>query len=97
MSTPSRGSSPALNKGTNHKEDIAPLAAYHGDLRVKIKSPEERQLALQAALKIDPGVDAWSVRAMYFYLIVMCVFCCSGDIGFDGTVMSGINTMTQYR
>lgn len=28
---------------------------------------------------------------MQFYLIVLCIMCCSGDTGFDGTVMSGIN------
>ncbi|KAF8583119.1 general substrate transporter [Ramaria rubella] len=63
----------------------------------KPKSPQERQAALQAALKLDPGVRPYSVRALYFYLVVLCVFCCSGDNGFDGTVMSGINAMAQYQ
>ena len=97
MSLPSRGSSPAANEENDFKGDIAPLAQDHEGLHVKPKSPEERQIALQAALEIDPGVNAWSVRAMYFYLIVLCVFCCSGDNGFDGTVMSGINAMKQYQ
>lgn len=31
------------------------------------------------------------------YLIVLVVCCCSGDSGFDGTVMGGINIMQQYQ
>ncbi|KAF8516839.1 general substrate transporter [Hysterangium stoloniferum] len=60
-------------------------------------SLEDRQIALKAALEVDPGVSTWSARAAYFYLVILCVFCCSGDNGFDGTVMSGINAMAQYQ
>ena len=98
MSLPSRGSSPAANEESDLKDDIASLVQHHEGIRARPKlSPEERQIALQAALKVDPGVNAWSIRALHFYLIVLCVFCCSGDNGFDGTVMSGINAMTQYQ
>ncbi|TFY81912.1 hypothetical protein EWM64_g2102 [Hericium alpestre] len=31
------------------------------------------------------------------YLIVLCICCCSGDSGFDGTVMGGVNSMAQYQ
>ncbi|THU93494.1 general substrate transporter [Dendrothele bispora CBS 962.96] len=31
------------------------------------------------------------------YLVTLVVCCCSGDSGFDGTVMSGINAMKQYQ
>ncbi|KAF8511584.1 general substrate transporter [Gautieria morchelliformis] len=97
MSLPSRGSSPAANEESDLKKDFASHIHHNESPRVKPKSPEERQAGLKAALKLDPGVSAWSARALYFYLIVLCVFCCSGDNGFDGTVMSGINAMTQYQ
>jgi len=92
MSAASRSSSP----GSPAKEDLNDKLSFP-DGRRKPKSPEERQAALKAALKVDPGVNAWSIRAFYFYLVVLCVFCCSGDNGFDGTVMSGINAMSQYQ
>ncbi|KAI0031392.1 general substrate transporter [Vararia minispora EC-137] len=60
-------------------------------------SPEEQQAKLDAALQIDPGLQAWTIRAVQFYLIVLCACCCSGDSGFDGTVMGGINAMKQYQ
>lgn len=97
MSLVSRGPSSVTNEETDSKEDSVSHVQNLEALRLKPKSPEERQLSLQAALKIDPGVNAWSVRAMYFYLVVLCAFCCSGDNGFDATVMSGINTMAQYQ
>ncbi|KAF8908874.1 general substrate transporter, partial [Gymnopilus junonius] len=31
------------------------------------------------------------------YLITFVICCCSGDSGFDGTVMGGINSMKQYQ
>ncbi|KAF9478188.1 general substrate transporter [Pholiota conissans] len=31
------------------------------------------------------------------YLVTLVVCCCSGDSGFDGTVMGGINSMVQYQ
>ncbi|KAL0961054.1 hypothetical protein HGRIS_006042 [Hohenbuehelia grisea] len=61
------------------------------------KTPLERQQALQAALKVDPGVGRWSLRAFQMYLVTLVICCCSGDSGFDGTVMGGINSMTQYQ
>lgn len=80
----------------SNKEDL--MERSHGQHKwTTPKSPEERQAALTAALKIDPGVNPLSLRAFYFYLVVLCVFCCSGDNGFDGTVMSGINAMSQYQ
>ncbi|KIJ54593.1 hypothetical protein M422DRAFT_24530 [Sphaerobolus stellatus SS14] len=91
MSAPSRSSSPQSAVKEDFKDSVKEKE------RIKLKSPEERQAALKAALEVDPGVNAWSIRAFYFYLIVLCVFCCSGDNGFDGTVMSGINAMAQYQ
>lgn len=60
-------------------------------------SPMERQIALKAALEVDPGVSRFSFRAFQMYLITLVVCCCSGDSGFDGTVMGGINSMVQYQ
>jgi hypothetical protein len=97
MSLPSRESSPAADDKQMFEVDARPHSPHVEGTDVKPKSPEDRQAALQAARKIDPGVNPWSVRAMHFYLIVLCVFCCSGDNGFDGTVMSGINAMSQYQ
>ncbi|KAF8807122.1 general substrate transporter [Phlegmacium glaucopus] len=60
-------------------------------------TPMERQIALQAALKIDPGVKRWAWAAIQLYLVTLVVCCCAGDSGFDGTVMGGINSMKQYQ
>ncbi|KAF9046721.1 general substrate transporter [Panaeolus papilionaceus] len=60
-------------------------------------TPLERQLALKNALKVDPGVGRWSWAAFQMYLITLVICCCSGDSGFDGTVMGGINAMVQYQ
>lgn len=56
-------------------------------------SAAERQERMAAALAIDPGHKTWSLRGIQAILITLCVCCCSGDSGFDGTVMGGINTM----
>ncbi|TEB39855.1 general substrate transporter [Coprinellus micaceus] len=61
------------------------------------KSPEERYAALQAALKVDPGPKPWGWAAIQLYLVTLVVCCCSGDSGFDSTVMGGINSMLQYQ
>ncbi|CCO31370.1 Lactose permease [Rhizoctonia solani AG-1 IB] len=60
-------------------------------------SAAERQERMAAALAIDPGHKTWSWRGIQSILITLCVCCCSGDSGFDGTVMGGINTMNQYQ
>ncbi|KAJ3509423.1 hypothetical protein NLJ89_g5230 [Agrocybe chaxingu] len=60
-------------------------------------TPMEKQIALQAALEIDPGVERFSWAAIHMYLVTLVVCCCSGDSGFDSTVMGGINGMKQYQ
>ncbi|KAI0031233.1 general substrate transporter [Vararia minispora EC-137] len=60
-------------------------------------SPAEQQARLKDALDADPGLQAWTLRALQFYLIVLCACFCSGDNGFDGTVMGGVNAMNQYQ
>jgi hypothetical protein len=57
----------------------------------------EKRIALQAALKIDPGAKRFSWAAIQMYLVTLVICCCSGDSGFDGTVMGGINSMAQYQ
>ncbi|KAL0578632.1 hypothetical protein V5O48_003375 [Marasmius crinis-equi] len=61
------------------------------------KTPEQRQAELDAAMKVDPGVGKWTWAAIQMYWITFVVCCCSGDSGFDGTVMGGINGMWQYQ
>ncbi|KAG8683726.1 hypothetical protein FRC08_014110 [Ceratobasidium sp. 394] len=70
---------------------------HHENVRRGPTSAAERQERMAAALAIDPGHKAWSWRAIQVVLITLCVCCCSGDSGFDGTVMGGINAMTQYQ
>lgn len=87
-----------MNRSTKQhgsSEDIKPHAGVQ-HLEKKIMTPEERQAALTSALAVDPGVKPGSRRAFQLYLIVLCACCCSGDSGFDGTVMGGINSMAQY-
>ncbi|GLB38423.1 putative general substrate transporter [Lyophyllum shimeji] len=69
----------------------------HARVRGQPRTPLERQVALKAALEVDPGVARFSLRAFQMYLVTLIVCCCSGDSGFDGTVMGGINTMAQYQ
>ncbi|KAF8957290.1 general substrate transporter [Flammula alnicola] len=61
------------------------------------QTPMEKQIALQKALEMDPGVSRFSWAAIQMYLVTLVVCCCSGDSGFDGTVMGGINSMVQYQ
>ncbi|KAG7088451.1 hypothetical protein E1B28_012442 [Marasmius oreades] len=62
-----------------------------------IKGPLQRKAELEAAMKVDPGVGKWTWVAFQMYFITFVVCCCSGDSGFDGTVMGGINGMWQYQ
>ncbi|KAG5648316.1 hypothetical protein DXG03_004888 [Asterophora parasitica] len=71
----------------NHEEKV----------RGQPMTPIERQIALKAALEIDPGVSGFSFRAFQAYLVTLVVCCCSSDSGVDGTVMGGINGMLQYQ
>jgi hypothetical protein len=57
----------------------------------------EKQEALRLAELADPGIPALSMRGLQFGLLVLCICCCSGDNGLDGTTMSAINSMTQWQ
>ena len=56
-----------------------------------------RQVQLEKALAVDPGVSTFSKAAIQMYLVTLVACCCSGDSGFDSTVMGGINSMWQYQ
>ncbi|KAF8917115.1 general substrate transporter [Mucidula mucida] len=60
-------------------------------------TPAERQEALDAATRIDPGPAHFSLAALQLYLVALVACFCSGDNGFDGTVMGGINAMKQFQ
>ncbi|KAH6912938.1 general substrate transporter [Coprinopsis sp. MPI-PUGE-AT-0042] len=76
---------------------IESVGAHGAPLHAVPKTPEERQAALREASAIDPGPEKGSWAAIQMYLITLVVCCCSGDSGFDSTVMGGINTMKQYQ
>ncbi|RSH89116.1 hypothetical protein EHS25_002782 [Saitozyma podzolica] len=58
---------------------------------------EDRATALRLAHEADPGPPLGSLRHIQFVFMILVVCMCSGDNGFDGTVMSSINSMTQYQ
>ncbi|KAH7099036.1 general substrate transporter [Auriculariales sp. MPI-PUGE-AT-0066] len=80
------------------KKDLG-QTEHADEQRVHITSPEERMRKLAAARAVDNGLDpgSWRYSTFKFHLIFLVVTCCSGDSGFDGTVMSGINAMKQYQ
>ncbi|BEI95952.1 hypothetical protein CcaverHIS631_0109010 [Cutaneotrichosporon cavernicola] len=57
----------------------------------------DRAIALAMARAADPGPRAFSPRAIQLLCIVLVVCMCSGDSGFDGTVMGAINSMIQFQ
>jgi len=58
---------------------------------------EDRMTALSIAQDIDPGPswNSWRMACFTGYALVTCM--CSGDNGFDGTVMSSVNSMLQWQ
>ncbi|KAF5369432.1 hypothetical protein D9758_002669 [Tetrapyrgos nigripes] len=86
---------PPISLADDFKADSSYIE--HAPVHKRFKSLEERQKALDDALAIDPGVGVWSLPAIQMYLVTLVVCCCSGDSGFDGTVMGGINAMEQYQ
>ncbi|EJU00509.1 general substrate transporter [Dacryopinax primogenitus] len=58
---------------------------------------KQKQETLREAFDADPGIPFFSPRALQFAYIVAVVLCCSGDAGYDGTVMSAISSMVQYQ
>lgn len=60
-------------------------------------SPEERATALKLAYEADPGPDVLSYRYLCFFLTCFVVIVNSCDTGFDTTIMSSVNSMTQFQ
>ena len=70
---------------------------------------EDRNTALQLAMKADPGVPAFSGRMFGLCAMLTVVLMCGGDagestpgprtdsVGFDGTVMGAVNSMDQFK
>lgn len=60
-------------------------------------SAEERTAAFQLARSIDPGPATFSMRYLTFFLSCFVAIVCSCDTGFDTTIMSSVNSMTQFQ
>ncbi|WOO79017.1 Lactose permease [Vanrija pseudolonga] len=58
---------------------------------------DERAVALRLARTADPGLRLASWRGLKFIFYVLVVCMCSGDSGFDGTIMSSVNSMLQFQ
>lgn len=58
---------------------------------------EERSTALRLANELDPGPKLFSWRHVKFLLTALVVILNSGDSGYDPTIMSSVNSMTQFH
>lgn len=83
----------AYERGTGPDTELDKVA--QGDVRHM--GMDDRATALRLAHAADPGPPVASYRSLVFFCYVMVVCACSGDNGFDGTVMSSINSMKQYQ
>ncbi|KAK0503894.1 general substrate transporter [Armillaria luteobubalina] len=50
---------------------------------------------VSCSIEIRPSQGTLTLGQLYLIALVVCF--CSGDTGFDGTVMGGINTMSQFQ
>lgn len=92
--------------GTDKKEELSQHNEHRDRQDSLDKNPStpeltnphtERAVALAMARAADPGPKAFSARSFHLLFIVLVVCMCSGDNGFDGTVMGGINSMLQFQ
>ncbi|CAK9783824.1 general substrate transporter [Cutaneotrichosporon oleaginosum] len=75
----------------NSKEDTK------HDEHTAVDVGDERAYALRMARAADPG-PGWASLASFRYLFIAFVACSvSGDVGFDGTIISSVNSMTQFQ
>ena len=58
---------------------------------------EDRATALRMALEADPGIPVATLRYLKFQLMILAICLCGGDSGFDGTLLSSINSMVQFQ
>ncbi|ORY30407.1 general substrate transporter [Naematelia encephala] len=81
----------------SHMEHVDEPIKTTLDRDVQQMSAEDRATALQLAQKADPGLRLGSWRQFVFVCYVLVICMCSGDNGFDGTIMSSVNSMKQYQ
>ncbi|KAJ7056462.1 general substrate transporter [Mycena amicta] len=87
-----------MSRSSSDKEDISRTEDVKDRPGMTVEERAlQRQIQLEKALQVDPGPSVWSWVAVQMYLITLVACCCSGDSGFDGTVMGGINSMKQYQ
>lgn len=67
------------------------------DMHFAHMSAEERTTAFALAREIDPGPSTFSWRYLNFFMTMFVVIVCSCDTGFDTTIMSSVNSMTQFQ
>lgn len=76
-----------------HGNGDVPLSELH----FAQMSGEERTAAFKLARELDPGPNTFSMRQFTFISSIICVLACSCDTGFDTTIMSSVNSMTQFQ
>lgn len=58
---------------------------------------DERAYALRMARAADPGPRFASLAFMHYLFIALIACSVSGDVGFDGTIISSVNSMVQFQ
>lgn len=77
-------SSKASNEGVEGVDDIQKVAAL-----------DNNEVSLAQIIKSNP-VDRWSKSRIKLYLICVVLYLCSTMNGFDGSLMTSINTLPEY-
>jgi hypothetical protein len=80
-----------------HLENADARDVALGELHFAHMSAEERAAAMKLALDADPGPGLLSWRYIQFFLSLLVVIFCSCDNGFDGTIMSSVNSMVTFQ
>lgn len=88
-----------LTTSASHSDDIDKASVKHLDNAPDhgYEGEDERAVALRLARAADPGPSVWSPRGIQFVLCALVVCACSGDTGFDGTIMGAVNSMDQFH
>lgn len=96
--------SPGIDRVETSSQDHSNINKDHvkdGPAEINIFSPatseEERALAMRLARQHDPGPDRFSKRWWLFIAYALIVIQNSNDNGFDGSIMSSVNSMSQYH
>lgn len=86
------GSTGEKDHGTKHLESHGGEIAFNGRM-----SAQDRAAALQMAYAADPGPATTSWAHIRFLMTCFVAIVCSCDTGFDTTIMSSVNSMTQFQ